>query len=91
MHWRKGPEWWTNISPKLFIGAAALIFIILPLFTLAYMVYIFLHPDNSFLNVFCIYFMSCFSIKPFEFYVHIWRLLVPEAQFYLKIKQKIKE
>lgn len=48
--WRKGPAWWTRVAPYLYYGSTILIYQILPLITLAYVMFLWIWPGVSFVE-----------------------------------------
>ena len=93
--WKKGPEWYLKISPKIFFVFIYLNYVILPLGNIGYSAYQFTQFKNLDLNglseqSWVIFFtIVCFS-RVTEFFSSIKKIVMDDARIYIETR-KLKQ
>lgn len=88
VHWRKGPEWWTKVSPKIFIGLTISIFFVIPLIIAVYLIFALLFYEHvRTAAVYCVFHLTLALFRPVEFYFNVWLSAWPEARFHFELKE----
>lgn len=88
IHWKKGPEWWLKISPKIYFCFLITIFIILPIFNVGLAIIFFIVPSFNLtdqpIESFCVLFFVLYLIRIAEFFTWVKRSVVDDARIYLE-------
>lgn len=86
IHWRKGPKIWQKNAPKIYLGLLIIVYIIFPTVNVILTLVYWFQGMYDDVTVGVFFFFAGFLIKPLELYFFIWKTVVYEARYYLKIK-----
>ncbi len=89
--WKKGPEWYLKISPKLFFFLVYMNYVILPLGNMGLSVYFTVNPNYNLkvipLESWVVFFtVVCFS-RLTEFFSSIKKIVMDDARIYIETRK----
>lgn len=93
--WKKGPEWYLKVSPRIFYFLVYLNYIILPAINILIMIYFTVNPNYDLkllpLESWVIFFtIVCFS-RLLEFFTSLKKILLDDARIYLETRKMRQE
>lgn len=89
--WKKGPEWYLKVSPKIFFSLVYVNYIILPVINIAVMIYFTVNPKYQLkllpLESWVVFFtIICFS-RLIEFFASLKKIFLDDARIYLETRK----
>ena len=93
--WKKGPEWWTSRSPKIYYGMVLTMFVILPSINFIWSFYTICDPrlplrDSPNENWIVLYTVICVA-RIIEYFTTIRKVHIHDARIFIETQKQMKE
>lgn len=93
--WKKGPEWWTSRSPKIYYGMVLTMFVILPSINVIWSFYTICDPrlplrDSPNENWIVLYTVICVA-RIIEYFTTIRKVHLHDARIFIETRRKMQE
>lgn len=89
--WKKGPTWWTKISPYLFFALLMFVYFVVPFLNVVLALALILFPDinlrQSMFESWAAFYMSLQIIKIFDYFFTIRREYLHDAKMFLATRK----
>lgn len=93
--WKKGPEWWLNISPYFFFVALVINYLIIPIMNILLSLVLICDPKvnlkNQTAESFYVFFMIICISRVVEYFILIRRSILLDARIYLQSTKELYE